>query len=58
MCFSDFSSVFLAAVLWRKKEGRSEDSRGALNEPQPDGNSRVAALANLDNPAKYMAPSY
>lgn len=24
-----------------------EDSRGALNESQPDGNSRVVALANL-----------
>lgn len=58
MCFSDFSSVFLAAVLWRKREGQSEDSRGALNEPQQDGNSRVDAIVNLDNPANHMAHIY
>lgn len=52
--FHRFSSAYLVAVLWGKREGWREewrqswkDSRGALNKPQSDGNSRVDALANL-----------
>lgn len=51
--FLRFSPVFLAVMV--EEEGGTEkewsqsreDSRGALNESQPDGNSGVDALANL-----------